>query len=318
MPLPTLQQVHIQSALSDLSIAYRQDAPSVADQLFRPVSVDKQADKYFIWNKGDMWRREASKRRAPGADFPRVGIRVSTGNYSCEQIPLEYPIPDEIVANQDAAIDIEQTGALYLVDQLSLERDITFATDFFTTSSGWTSGTVSTAWDTVATGTPVTNISTAARDIRRALGASNQHDIVGVGGVKVLNALITSDQVRDRTKYVMAQTQDAIEAALAGVLGLTRLVISNREYNTAKEGRTAAYSPVFDNDFLVLAVPRNPGKNVAAAGYTFEWNEDGRGSMYTEMYREEPKKQNVLRTICYWDMVQTGTDLGIFFNNPVT
>lgn len=318
MPLPTIQMVHIQSALSDLSIAYRQDAPSIADQIFKPVPVGKQADKYFVWNKGDMWRREATRRRAPGADFPRVGIRLSTDNYSCEQIPLEYPIPDEIRANQDAAVDIEQTAAMYLVDQLNLEKDITFATDFFATSKGWGVGTVTVAWDTVATGTPVTNISAAARDIRRALGASQQHDIVGVGGVKILNAFLISDQVRDRTKYVQAQTQGALEASLAGVLGLDRLVISNREYNTAKEGRTASYSPVFDNDFLVVAVPRNPGKNVAAAGYTFEWDEDGRGTMYTEMYREEPKKQDVLRAICYWDMKQTGADLGIFFENPVT
>jgi hypothetical protein len=77
--------------------------------------------------------------------------------------------------------------------------------------------------------------------------------------------------VRDRTKYVTAQTQDAIESSLAGVLGLDRLVISNRVYNTVKEGRTASYSAVFDNDFLVVAVPRNPGLNTPAAGYTFAW-----------------------------------------------
>lgn len=318
MPLPTMTQVHIQTALSDLSIAYRQDAPAVADQLFKPVSVAKQADKYFVWNKGDMWRREASRRRAPGADFPRVGIRLSTDNYSCEQIPLEYPIPDEIRANQDAAVDIEQTAAMYLVDQLNLEKDIAFATDFFAASKGWGVGTVSVAWDTVATGTPVTNITAAVRDIRRALGASQQHEIVALGGVKILSALLSSAQVRERTQYTMAQTQMALEGSLAGVLGLDRLIISNREYNTAKEGRAASYSPVFDNDLLVVAVPRNPGKNVAAAGYTFEWDEDGRGTMYTEMYREEPKKQDVLRAICYWDMKQTGADLGIFFENAVS
>jgi hypothetical protein len=317
MPLPTLQQVHIQSALTDLSIAYRQDAPAVSDKLFPRVAVSKQANKYFIWNKGDMWRREA-KKRAPGADFARIGMRLSTDSYSAEQFALEYGIPDEIRANQDAAVDAEMTASLMLVDQLNLEKDLTFAADFFATSKGWASGTVSTAWDTVATGTPVTNIVNGVLTLRQALGASNQHRIVGLGGAKILTALLTSDQVRDRTKYVTAQTQNAIEASLAGVLGLDELVISSRMYNTVKEGATASYSAVFDRGFLLVAVPRSPGLNVPAAGYTFAWDEGGRGDMYVEMYRDELKKQDVLRSVCYYDQKQTGSDLGIYFNNAVS
>jgi hypothetical protein len=317
MPLPTISQVHVQAALTDLSIAYRQDAPAVSDILFPRVSVNKQSNKYYVWNKGDMWRAEARKR-APAADFARVGIRVSTDNYSAEQFALEYLIADEISANADAGIDIESTATMYLVDQLNLQKDLSFAADFFTASSGWTSGTVSTAWDTVATGTPVTNITNAVLAIKRALGASNQHRIIGLGGTKILNALITSDQVRDRTKYVQAGTYQGLQAALAPVLNLDELIISTREYNTAKEGRTASYSPVFDNDFLVVAVPRNPGLSTPAAGYTFAWDENGRGDMYVETYREEPKKSDVVRAVCYYDQKQTGADLGVYFDNPVT
>lgn len=317
MPLPTMSMVHIQTALSDLSIAYRQDAPAVSDLVFRRVSVDKQANKFFVWNKGDMWRNEA-KARAPGADFARIGVRLSSDNYVCLQYALEYPIPDEIRANQDAAVDIETTAAMTLVDQLNLQKDISFASDFFAASKGWGVGTVSVAWDTVATGTPVTNITAAVTTIRQALGASNQHDIVGLGGIKIRNALLVSDQVRDRTKYVREGTQTALEGALAGVLGLDRLVIADRMYNTAKEGRAPSYSPVFDNDFLVVAVPRNPGINIPAAGYTFAWDEDGRGDMYVEMYRDEPKKSDVQRAVCYYDQKQTGADLGVFFENAVT
>lgn len=317
MPLPTLSQVHIQTALSDLSIAYRQSAPAISDRLFTRVSVDKQANKYFIWNKGDMWRNEA-KKRAPASSFARVGIRLSTDNYSCEQFALEYLIADEIRANQDNAVDIEMTASQYLVDQLNLQKDLSFAADFFATSKGWGVGTVSTAWDNVASGTPVTNITAAVRDIRRALGASNSHRIVGLGGAKVRAALLTSDQVRDRTKYVMAQTQNAIESSLAGALGLDELIISEREYNTAKEPRTASYSPVFDTGFLVVAVPTSPGLNTPAAGYTFAWDEGGRGDMYMEMYRDEGNKADVLRAICYHDQKQTGADLGVFFSATVT
>jgi len=317
MPLPTLSQVHIQSALTDLSIAYRQQAPAVSDQVFPRVSVNKQANKFFVWNKGDMWRNEA-KKRAPAADFARVGVRLSNDNYSCDQYALEYLLADEILANADAGIEAESTATMYLVDQLNLQKDLSFAADFFTSSSGWGSGTVSTAWDTVSTGTPVTNITNAVLTIKRALGASDSHRIIGLGGAKILNALITSDQVRDRTKYVQAGTYQGLQAALAPVLNLDELIISTREYNTKKEGITASYSPVFDNDFLIVAVPRSPGLLVASAGYTFAWDEGGRGDMYVEQYREDPKKADVLRAVCYYDQKQTGATLGVFFNDPVT
>ncbi len=317
MPLPTVQSVHVQAALTDLSIAYRQESPAVSDLIFPRVSVTKMSNKYYVWNKGDMWRNEA-KKRAPSADFARVGIRVSTDNYTAIQYALEYLIADEVRANADTGIELESTAAMYLVDQLNLQKDLDFAADFFTTSSGWASGTVSTAWDTVTTGTPVTNIVAAIATIRRALGGSNQHKIVGLGGVKIRSALLTSDQVRDRTKYVQAGTYQALENSLAGALGLDELIFSEREYNTAKEGRAASYSPVFDNDFLVVAVPRNPGLSTPSAGYTFAWDENGKGDMYTEMYREENRKSDVLRAVCYYDQKQTGTDLGVFFSNPVT
>jgi hypothetical protein len=75
---------------------------------------------------------------------------------------------------------------------------------------------------------------------------------------------------------------------------------------------------VFDNDFLIVAVPVSPGLSVPAAGYTFAWDENGRGDMYVETYREEQKKATVVRAVCYYDQKQTGTDLGVYFDNAVT
>jgi hypothetical protein len=313
---PTLSQVHIQAALSDLSVAYMQEAPSVAERLFPRVSVSKQSDYYFVWSKADMWRPEA-KKRSPGTDFARMGMGLSSEPYATIQYGLEYPIPDEIRANQDAAIDLEMTGTMTLVDQHYLRQDLDFATDFFTSSSGWTAGTVSTAWSTVATGTPVTDIIAGARAIRQALGASARYRLVGLGGEKIRSALLTSDQVRDRTKYVMAQTANAIEQTLAGVLGLDELIIDGREYNTKKEGVAPVYAPVFDRGFLIVARPIAPGLNTPSAGYTFAWDEGGRGDMYIEMYRDEIKKQDVLRSVCHYDQKQVAADLGVYFNNAV-
>jgi hypothetical protein len=315
MPLPTLQNVHIQAALTDLSVAYRQDAPAVSDRIFPRVPVSKQADKYFIWDKADMWRREV-KKRAPGADFARMGVRLSTDNYSADQYALEYPIPDEIRANQDAAVDVEATASMVLVDQHNLEKDFQFASTFFTTGV-WAAGTVTTQWSTVATGTPITDIIAATSTIRQALGGSAQHRLVGLGGTKIRAALLGSAQIREAGKYVTEQSIANVDAALAALLGLDELVISDRVYNTRPEKASASYTPLFNTGFLLVAVPRNPGLMVPSAGYTFAWDEGGRGDMYVEQYRDEPKKSDVLRSICYFDQKLVGADLGVFFNNAV-
>lgn len=316
MPSPTVSQVHIQTALTDLSIAYLQEKPPISDRVFPRVSVSKKSDAFFIWNKGQMWRSNV-QGRAPGTKFARTSITLGKEYFNCEQYALEYQIPDEVIANQDDAIDVENAGTEWLTDQLNLKKDLTFANDFFKAGI-WTVGTVGTAWDNVSSGTPLTAIRSGVRSIRQALGASANHRIIGLGGVKILDALISSNQILERSKGVVVQSQQALESMLAPILGLDELIISDREVNTAKEGETPAYAPVFDNDFLLLARPITPGRMTPSAGYTFAWDEDGKGDMYVEQWRDESVKSDILRGVMHYDQVVTGPELGVFYENPVT
>ena len=154
MPQPTIQQVHIEAALSDLSVAWRQDRPSIAEMLFPRVVVQKQSDRYYVWNKGDWWRRNVAKR-APGAAFPRSGISLSNEAYLSEQYALEYPIPDEIMANADPAVDPAMTAVEYLYDQHMLEQDYQFATQWMTTGVGWGVGALGNGKWSATSSTPI-------------------------------------------------------------------------------------------------------------------------------------------------------------------
>jgi hypothetical protein len=312
----TSRDAHIDAALTNLSIAYRQEMPAFADRIFPIVPVDKQSDKYFVWNKGDMWRRHITKKRAPGTHFERAGVRLSNDQYYCEEYPLEYPIDDRTRKNSDPAVNLERFGTQWLVDQMNLEKDYQWATTYMT-ASPWTAGTAlaNGKWNT-ANSTPVTDVTGWARQAKRALGGSRMHKIVGVCGSIVESRLIANDQVRNAKIYVAEGTVEAIRASLAAVLGLDELIIFDREHNTAKENQTASYSPLVDDDFLVLAVPRGPGIEVPSAGYTFEWN-DGNGTMYVESYRDEPIASDVLRGVCHFHQKQTGSDLGIFLADVV-
>lgn len=311
MAQPSLSDVHIQTALTNISIGYRQSKPSFVERVFPRVVVNKQSDKYYIWDKGQMWRSEVVKR-APGTKFRRANLNITNDTYLSEQHALEYPMPDEIIANQDAAVDLEMAGNDWLYDQQMLKQELSWAEAYMTGSSGWTAGSVAAKWHTTA-GNPSLDVTGAARTIRRALGSSASHRLVGLGGTITETALLNNADIKDRVKYTQAATVNAIRQVLANALGLDELIIADREQNTAKEGVAASYAPLIDDDFLVVAVPTNPGLMVPAAGYTFCWDEGGRGDMYIETYRDESTKSDILRSIGYWGFEQTGASLGVLF-----
>ena len=68
MSKPTYQQVHTDTALTNISIAYR-NTEFIATQLFPMVPVNKISGKYYIYTKADWLRREADVR-APGRSRP--------------------------------------------------------------------------------------------------------------------------------------------------------------------------------------------------------------------------------------------------------
>jgi hypothetical protein len=316
MPLPTLNDVSpVNGLLSSLSVAYKQDMPAISDLVFPRVRVELPNGTYFTWNKADRWRRQMFKH-APGDVYKRGALRNGTDTYLTEEHAMEYKLPDQIrTAGSRNGIGWDMVITSTLQEQLALEKDLDFAADFMTSGSGWTSGTLTAGkWSVSATSKPTADVVGAARLIKRAIGGSRNYRLVGIGGTIVESALLGNADVATRIQYVRESTVDNIRGALASILGIDELIIGDREYTTSKEGQTAAYAPVFDDDFLLLAVPTAPGLETPAAGYTFEWD-DGNGVSYVEEYRDDTVKSDIYRAIEYYDQKQVDATLGVFFSD---
>ena len=76
MPNPTISDLHIDSALTDLSIAFAQRSSFNARLAFPVVPVMKQSNKFFTYDKVD-WLRSDAGPRAPGAESPGGGWKIS-------------------------------------------------------------------------------------------------------------------------------------------------------------------------------------------------------------------------------------------------
>ena len=142
MPNPTASDVHVNAALTNISVAFMQEEGSfVADRVFPIIPVPKQSDRYFVYNKGDFFRSEA-QLRAPGAPSAGTGFSIdNTPSYFADVYAIHKDIDDQIRANSDAAINPDRDATLFVTQQLLLRRELTWAATFFGAASGWTGST---------------------------------------------------------------------------------------------------------------------------------------------------------------------------------
>lgn len=314
MALPTLRDVHIDTALSRISIAYR-PPPNlyIADRIFPQVPVEHQSDKFFIWTK-DEWFRIRVETRSPNAPYPEAGLRLSQGSYYCDIYHLAFPIPDEVLANQDPAIDLAVTGAEWLADQFLKHREDAFARDFFRTGVWATDRTLAGAqqWSDYANSNPIRDIREGVATILRNTGIAPNMLVVGF---EVMEHLRQHPQIIERYKYTQAGV--LTEDMVASALGIPVLLVGRAVKNTAQEGASFSGGFIFGKHALLLYTTPNPGLMTPTAGYTFVWPEVGDLTIVIRRVREETRDRELLLAKTAWDMVVVAPDLGYFIQNAV-
>ena len=99
MPNPTSTDVHVDAVLTNMSVAYQQEAYAfVAARAFPVVNVAKQTDLYFTYSQADFMRDQV-QRRADGTESAGTGYSLSTASYSCDVWALHKDIGDQTRAN---------------------------------------------------------------------------------------------------------------------------------------------------------------------------------------------------------------------------
>ena len=106
---PTNGDVHVNTPLTQISIAYLQDQDQfVAAQVCPVIPVSKQSDRYYVYNRGDFFRDQMQKR-APGTPAASSGYRLdNTPTYFADVWAENKPIPDQLRGNADAVLNIDR------------------------------------------------------------------------------------------------------------------------------------------------------------------------------------------------------------------
>ena len=312
MPNPTSFDVHVDAILTNMSVAYMQDADAfVASRAFPQVQVTKQTDKYFTYDQADFFRDQV-QRRADGTQSAGTGYSLSTASYSAEVYALHKDIGDQTRANADDPLDMDMDATRFLTQQMLIRQEVEWASAAFTTGIWDSNVTPGVLWD-AANSTPIANIETGKNAVLTATGYVPNTVIMSY---KVFSALMDNADIVDRIKYT--STDSVSEDLLARLFNVDRVLIMAGTYNTAANGATASYSQIGDKDVLLCYVPENPGLMQPSAGYTMVWNgvSSGMGtSSAISRFRLEAEKADRIEIEAAWDTKIVSSALGYFLSN---
>jgi len=312
MPQPTSTDVHVDAILTNMSVAFMQEAYAfVASRAFPQVSVNKQTDKYFTYSQADFFRDQV-QRRADGTQSAGTGYSLSTASYSAEVYALHKDIGDQTRANADAPLDMDMDATRFLTQQMLIRQEVEWAAAAFTTGIWDTDVVPGTLWD-AASSTPIADIELGKNTVLAATGYVPNTVIMSY---KVFSALMDNADIVDRIKYTSMESVS--EDLLARLFNCKRVLIMAGTYNTAQEGATASYSQIGDKDVLLCYTPDSPGLMTPSAGYTMVWNGVSAGmgtSSSISRFRLEPEKADRIEIEAAWDTKIVSTALGYFLSN---
>ena len=227
MPQPTVSDVHVDAILTNISVAYMQEADNfVASRAFPQIPVNKQSDKYFTYSQADFFRDQV-QLRADGTPSAGTGYSLSTATYAAEVYALHKDIGDQVRQNADNPIDPDMDATRFLTQQMLIRQEIDWASNAFATGIWDTDRTPGTLWS-AAGSTPIADIETGKQTVMTATGYVPNTLIISY---KAFSALVDNSDIVDRIKFT---SQDSVTPdLLARVFNVDRCLIMSSVYNTA-------------------------------------------------------------------------------------
>ena len=332
MPLLTPSAVHIDQPLTNLTLAYAQSQENfIADKVFPTVGVQKQSDKYYLYDRANMNRTGDVAKLAPRTEVNRIGMTISNSSYFADVYGLGMDFDEQTLANEDAALEIRSAGAETLAMRLMIHREEQFATNFFSDNiwgtnydgASSTSGTNLLYWDDAAA-KPIQNVTDLRRVMQLKSGGFKPNTMVV--GKEVRDALLHNADILARLNGGATVTNTALvtDAKLAEIFEVENFYVMEAVKNSSVEGVAESNAFIGGKHALLCYTPSSAGLMSPAAGLTFAWNNlegvNNLGITVESFSDDALKRQQIAEMIqvkMSYNMKIVGSDLGAFVNGIV-
>lgn len=324
--MPTMQDAHVDRALTNVSVAYLQDASAfIADKIFPIVKVRRQSDIFYVYNKGDFMRDEAQLRGAgtesAGGDY---GVEASDPYY-CRKHSFHKDVTEEERANYDEPLDADTDATEFVSQKMLIRREMEWASKYFKTgvwgteitgkASSPSSGEVL-QWDQAASN-PIKDITEAAVKMAGETGFKPNKLVLSP---YAFNALKNHEDILDRIKY----TQKGIVTTdlLATLFEVEEVYVAWAVVNSAAKGAADAVDFIYGKHALLCYAAPAPALRKPSAGYIFAWTGLKGSGGYGNRIVRLPMDMLGLGTEriegeMAFDIKKICGDLGVFFKDIV-
>jgi len=268
----------------------------IGTQLFTLTPVGKKAAVYPVVTRESLTQRADTKRASRSA-YNRTNFKTEDASYACVEHGLEGQLGADEVALYASDFDAEMQTSKDILYKLLREQEIRIAAAAFNTSTFTGAALFTTptyGWDTVASATPISDVSAAKAKVFENCGMEPNTLTISYG---TMMNLLNNAQIIDRLKYTNAATPAMLKAMLAAVLGVEKLLVGNGVYNSKPEGATAfAGTQIWSDSYALLSVTAPTGLVIApSVGRTFLWTSDSPENVMVESYEEPQTRSTIYR-----------------------
>lgn len=283
--MPFTSDVHIDQALTTLSIAYS-NGGYIADTVLPPIQVDKRTDRYFVYGKEPFKTIDLLVR--PGGVAPEFNWTISQSSYSAERYAARSIITDDVRREADQPINIDIDTTQMLTDAVQNQREfqvVGYVTNPANVPNNTTlSGT--TQWSDYANSTPLSDLRTAKSAVR--LGALREATDFTTN-YNVAQVLADHPSFLELLKYT--DPNNISSSGLPNTLRGLRVNVSSAFMDTANAGQAANLTDAMGDNALVHYTTPAAGLKTLSFGYRFEAPDATTGvrGFATIRYRQEER-----------------------------
>lgn len=304
-----IKNTHYDQFLTNISVSYTDTSQYVGELVVPTVDVQKQSDKYRVFDYQDHMIADDDIRRAPGTVATEMRTGWSEDAFYAEGYAKRYALYDEEIANadEDALFNLKEMAAKQVKAKLLLHKELNTA-QLMTNPNNFhadlrvSTGTTSTAdvikWSDYENSDPMKDIF-KLREKQERLGGMDMNTLVL--SKPVYNILKFHPKLK-ATLAGFTSPEMVSDDAIKQLLGIDNLIIANGRKATSGQrrvGQGGMTNYIWGNNAVLMYLPKSAGRDIPAAAYTFQWTNPQAnvvGNQKTREYYNEESKTLFIET----------------------
>jgi hypothetical protein len=308
MPTPTIKDLHIDQALTNISIKYN-NAELIGEKIFPVVSVQKESNLIFKYGKQDFVLE--NDIRAPGTRAKQVEWKIEgTDRYAVVEHAYEMQLIDEVRNNADDPIKYDEDSVEYLTNKIKLNLEKNIA-DKVQNPDNYPVDHVSSPdvkWNNYSNSDPLEDIEIAKEKIRSKIFVYPNTLIINDYTFRVLRR---HPKLLEMYKYTKGGVLR--EEILKEIFEVENLLIGGAGIISSPEGSSEEISKLWGNNAILLYVTKTPGIKQLSYGYVFRLS----GYPLVERWREDAVRSDWIRVSDKYDVKVIAPVAGYLLRNVI-